>query len=145
MSVWFEDLKGNRYPASRVKRIRKGHEITYSSGMKGTAHYVDLDDEDVVEVSSIYLEDLERAPLSTWAAAPGTYIVSLNGDEVLKWPVIGWSTSADSQVYPITLNGVNQGQTDTAAVLLPSGDVTAYDQSWESLEHWKETQALVQR
>lgn len=69
--------------------------------------------------------DLSARP---FPAAPETFVlqeVMTDGNRTTleKVPVLGWVVSAGRGVLPITIEGVNHGLDDTAAVMMPSGEV----------------------
>lgn len=139
--MYIEATDGTKYPTNSVIAIRKPRDVVFtsaSSDRKGRIQEVVLSSGDTVDVHTNRVEELLRQPSTAFAAASGTYVLNRDSNETFKTPVIGWSSSLDGAVYPITMNGVNHDLDVSLAVLLPSGEITGYDIEFATLEEWEE-------
>lgn len=137
----FEATDGTSYPVSQIASISGIMEVEFSSGRKGNIRIVGLLSGDTVEVTETRVQEIFTTPVHILAAQQGTFILSFDQDEPdkpNKWPVLGWAITTDNNVFPITMNGVNEGIEQSCHVLLPSGHVTAYDRTWDNIAQWKE-------
>jgi hypothetical protein len=130
----FIQAKNKRlYPATRFVSI--GPEIV-------------RDDEAVVDVEiegggtvvfyAHRISEFLRQPVAALAAAPETYIVRI--DETVpggfwRTEVIGWSFARDGRTYPVTAEGLNDGEDTYHYVQTPDGRVSQPESgSWSSVE-----------
>jgi hypothetical protein len=140
--MYFEAKDGRRYPVSRILTIHP---------VKDNSVRVELTDGAAAEAYPHVIDDLNRCPVSTFAAQPETYIVSLNeeGDEERFWktPVVGWCVAVDGKTYPITADGVNDGaMPHRLCILTPDGKVTEPDHCmWASVDAWIASQQPDQK
>lgn len=148
----FVALDGNTYPFSQIARVRQERrKITFVSKKvdgsrrerEGEVVVIEMMNERTVEVETYTYDSWDRLPISTFSAAPGTYIVQLDDEEpngYLSIPVLGWAIASDTGVYPVTTDGVNDGNSQPKAVLLPTGEVTQFEGTYESVSQWLEAQ-----
>jgi hypothetical protein len=134
--MFFQSFDGTRYPSSLITEIDESREIEIG-GVKRQLHGVHLSTGVVVDVFEFEVGNIVRQPEAGFAAADGTYIVDYHNGEISKWPVIGWSIAKDGGLYPVTMNGVNAGTDQMFEVLLPTGEVTTYDDRWADLAQWE--------
>jgi hypothetical protein len=141
--MFFETVDGEKYPVTQIVKIGKVRKVTFTSthgDRPGSLYSVELLNGEAVDVHPYVIEGLMRQPVAGFPAHQGTYLVVRENDETHRWPVVGWSISQDGGVYPVTMNGVNSDTQDLHHVLLPSGEVTGYDQNWPQYEEWRAEQ-----
>lgn len=132
LAVFFQAKDGCFYPISRIVRIRP---------VKDYIATIELTGGQEVEVDDFHLDQMIGQTVSSFAAQPETYVISPmtdDPDELYKSPVIGWVIAANGSVRPVTALGINDGDTDTVAVLAPNGTITEYGIA-DSLEDWKKS------
>ena len=123
--MFFETTDDLLYPVARIRCI--GRPRKHPKGY-ADIHTVDLDDTQV-EIFATELERLRNHPLAMVAAAPDTFIVKLlaevdgNNPEIFKTPVVAWAVNSRGETMPVTVDGVNDGNQESHAILLPSGQV----------------------
>ncbi len=137
--MFFGAIDGSLYPTATIVKIgaQRTAKVKFGDTLDTReVHDVELADGDTVQVHAFQMANLLRRPVAAFPAAVGTYIVSRADGVISKWPVIGWSISTDGGVYPVTMNGVNSDMDQLHHVLLPSGEITTYDDAWASITEW---------
>jgi hypothetical protein len=137
--TFFRATDGRQYPVSRIVSIGDVEERRVRGATHSTAVIdVEIEGGGTIEAFKGAVEDFLRQPASTFAAQPETYIVNLDDDEpegYWKTLVIGWSSSLDGKLYPVTTEGVNALGPTNHYILTPDGRVSLADMAvWDSLE-----------
>jgi hypothetical protein len=143
--MFFEANNGSSYPLSRIARIIGTRWSRPPADCKGWYGFgVKLDDGDIVYVDEHERDRIFRGgPSHIWPAQPGTYLLDSDPHfvpesiaEVWPTPVIAWAMTSEG-VQPVTVDGVNDGLSETPTILFPDGNVTTpEDRSWRSAEEW---------
>ena len=121
------------YPTHRILSIGK-YVVRGGEGIMD----IEVEGEGTVECYAHAVEDYLRTPVTTISAQPETYIVCLDDETpgaYWKQLVIGWATSLNGRLYPVTAEGVNDGYEKNHYILTPDQRVSQSESgSWESLE-----------
>jgi hypothetical protein len=143
--AFFRDIKGNHWPASRIRMVGREQEGEGRFGKTAIRH-VRLGNEDECFISDTEWTNLQRIVSTHIPAAPGTVVVDVAGEDepsVFREPVIAWAITEEEGAIPLTINGYNDERDQSVAVLFPSGEVTRYNELWESLDKFIEAEKPV--
>lgn len=129
--MFFSADDGSHYPVSRIEAI--GVPETDERHKGRWTHRVLLSGGDSVRV-----RDDEVSRILSWGpairAAPGYFVVHVDGQDVFKAPVIGWIVGPEGPPAAITPDGVNDGVDTPVCIETPDGQVTRPgDRWWKSL------------
>jgi hypothetical protein len=135
--MFFKDRNESYWPISSIKEIERERKIDTNIGEKRVHTIVLSHDDERLEVSWNEVQRILRENATSWPAAVGTYVVYSGIDDGVaythKFPVIAWCNSPEEGVLPITVRGCNDDVDQMLAVLMPTGEVVAYDQQWDDL------------
>lgn len=125
--MFFSADDGRYYPVSRIEMIGVAETDERHKGR--WTHQVALSGGDYVRV-----RDDEVQKILSWGpaieAAPGYSVLHIDGEDVLKTPVIGWIVAPEGSAAPITPDGVNDGVDTIASILTPGGQVIRPGERW---------------
>ncbi|MGE5567246.1 MAG: hypothetical protein ACM3YN_13960 [Parcubacteria group bacterium] len=126
---------GKLYPAGRIRSI--GEPVTRRScGITD----VEIDGLGEVECYTHEVDSFLKRPVTAFAAQPDTYILRADEESpggYWRMLVIAWGSAGNGRLYPITIDGANDGTDEDHAILTPDGRVTEIDgASWESVDQW---------
>ncbi len=141
--MYFQARDGFTYPSSRIRSIGKVREVD-AGAYKSKICTVYLDDEETTEIDLDQLRAIKSAPLTSFAALPGTFLLYPDDDGTEKpyWttPVIGWSICADGEFSPITAEGINDGTDQHKLIITPDGTVTdPFSATYKNVDEWIKT------
>ena len=115
-----------------------------------TVRSVNLKNGEAVLVGSFWAKRLTSYPIASFAAQPETHLLHVyaeNGVNMMSSsPVVGWVVLADGSAYPVTPDGINNGESldDPLPILTPDETVTIpLDRSWPSLTEFKQAKNVV--
>ena len=76
-------------------------------------------------------------PITSFAAQDGTFLISVEDDEVEQKPIIGWAVSAED-VRPIMVHGIFDDPDEEWVVLTPDGSVSDENSNcWPDLDAYR--------
>lgn len=141
-SMFFTDVRGNRYPVSKIARIGYPRD-SGGKHLPPKVCAVHMDSGDSVEASTFEVDQITDAALHVIPAQPGTYVFgSVEAGDTLdvvmrhRSPVLAWGICADGYPTPIGIDGREDHRAEWV-VLLPDGSVHwQLNRAWESVESW---------
>ncbi len=136
--MFFRDVGGDTYPVSAIARIVR----PFRQSGQDEHHYFDklrvfLNDGSEIIVSRGVIDRLDGFPMTSFAAAPGTYAISYFEDEIQREPIIGWIVNKQDEVVPVLPYGTFDTDHDRVVVQMPDGNIFSYNGSWPSVDAYR--------
>jgi len=137
----FEDIDGNRYSVDKIVKISKSEYRGLSgNGVVRHEHQVWLLGLDQpVWVDFRWIENIENTAGRAIPCVGSYHLVDMTNDigspELIA--IVGWLVplSSSSDLVPITINGINNGNPDSfPPILHPDGKVSEWDRWYTSLD-----------
>jgi hypothetical protein len=137
--MFFRAKNGTTYPVAAITKMetpyRKAGEPINGPLSDVIVH---LGEEFFVLTRQLDVDRILSTPITSFPSAPGTFLISVEDDEVEKKPIIGWAVSAQD-VRPIMVYGVFDDPEEEWVVLTPDGTVNdQHSNSWPNLDAYRE-------
>jgi hypothetical protein len=135
--MFFRAKNGDTYPVAAIARIETPYREGHGESEPFDDVLIHLNDGRAVTTRRLDVDGIRALPITSFAAAPGTFLISCEDDEIEKTPVIGWLVSQDD-VRPIMVHGVFDNREEEWVILTPDGSVNDENaHSWPSVDAYR--------
>jgi hypothetical protein len=137
--MFFRATNGNTYPVSAITKMETPYREAGepNRGPLSTA-IIHLGEELYVTAHQIEVDRIRSQPVASFAAPPGTFLVSVEDGEVERKPIIGWAVSTED-VRPILVHGIFDDPEEEWVVQTPDGSVgDEHSNFWPDLDAYRD-------